>query len=129
MTAAATTGPKSDPRPPSSTPAISCAPEIEASFSNLRVQRRRFSKRIFAAEAEIFSAGEVFDRDGLERDLGTEAKQHLRRRRGAKQEGKCVGCVEAGLSPRFHGAKPRHHTNTGSLVLLFNFFQASGFAL
>src|ERR1700688_5029062 len=99
MTAPATTGPKSDPRPTSSTPAINCAPDTQASFSNLRVQRRRFSKRIFAAEAEIFSAGEVFDRDGLERDLGTEAKQHLRRRRGPKQEWNVTICVEAGLRP------------------------------
>src|SRR5215469_1329680 len=57
MTAAATTGPKSDPRPTSSTPATSAAPEPHASFSYFRVQRRRFSRRNFAAEGESFLSG------------------------------------------------------------------------
>src|SRR6202166_3632349 len=109
MTAAATTGPKSDPRPTSSTPAISCAPETQASFSNLRVQRRRFSKRSFAAEAEIFSAGEVFDRGGLERDLGTEAKQHLRRRRGPKQEWNVTIVRKRGFAPLRRDKAPSPH--------------------
>src|SRR5438067_525006 len=52
MTAAATTGPNNDPRPTSSTPATSVAPEPHASFSYLRVQWRRFSRRSFMADAE-----------------------------------------------------------------------------
>jgi hypothetical protein len=72
ITAAATTGPKSDPRPTSSIPATSVAPVAQASFSNFRVQRSLFNKRSLAAEAEIFSALEIFDFDDLERALGTE---------------------------------------------------------
>jgi hypothetical protein len=83
MTAAATTGPNSDPRPTSSTPAICVAPAAQARFSNLRVQRSFFSKRNLAAEAEIPSALEGFD---VRADLDTDADQHLRRRSGAKQE-------------------------------------------
>src|SRR6266568_6327605 len=57
MTAAATTGPNSDPRPTSSTPATSFAPDAHATFSYFNVQRRRFSSRSFAAAGEIvFSA-------------------------------------------------------------------------
>src|SRR5579872_1851267 len=52
MTAAATTGPKSEPRPTSSTPAIRRAPDCHAIFSNFVVQRRRLSKRSLAAAAE-----------------------------------------------------------------------------
>src|SRR6266576_4054349 len=52
MTAAATTGPKSDPRPTSSAPATSFAPVAQARFSNLRVQRSLFSRRSFAAAGE-----------------------------------------------------------------------------
>ena len=44
ITAAATTGPNSEPRPTSSTPATSVAPLAQASFSNLSVQRSVFSK-------------------------------------------------------------------------------------
>src|SRR5580704_14064164 len=82
MTAAATTGPNSDPRPTSSTPATSCAPEAHARFSNFRVQRSFFSKRSLAAEAEIPSAFEVFDE---REELDTESHQHLRRRTDGKQ--------------------------------------------
>src|SRR6266853_2269902 len=86
MTAAATTGPNSDPRPTSSTPATSCAPAAQARFSNLRVQRSFFSRRNLAAEAEIPSGFEVFEvRANLEPDLDTDADQHLRRRRRTKQ--------------------------------------------
>ena len=53
MTAAATTGPNSDPRPTSSTPAISFAPAIHASFSNLVVHLSVFSRRSLAADLEI----------------------------------------------------------------------------
>src|SRR5262249_60946102 len=52
MTAAATTAPKSDPRPTSSTPATNCAPSAQALFSNFRVQRRRFSRRNLAADGD-----------------------------------------------------------------------------
>src|SRR3981081_3367508 len=83
MTAAATTGPKSDPRPTSSTPATYVAPAVQARFSNLRVQRSFFSKRNLAAEAETPSVFDFFD---VEADLDTDAAQHLRRRSGAKQE-------------------------------------------
>src|ERR1700686_460873 len=83
MTAAATTGPNSDPRPTSSTPATSCAPAAHARFSNLRVQRSFFNKRNLAVAAETPS---VFDFLDVEADLDTDADQHLRRRSGAKQE-------------------------------------------
>src|ERR1700681_817601 len=83
MTAAATTGPNSDPRPTSSTPAMCVAPAAQARFSNSRVQRSFFSRRNLAAEAEIFSALEVFD---VRVDLDTDADQHLRRRGGTTQE-------------------------------------------
>ena len=53
MTAAATTGPNSDPRPTSSTPATSVAPRAQASFSNFSVQRSFFSRRSLAADAEM----------------------------------------------------------------------------
>src|SRR5277367_2955555 len=80
ITAAATTGPKSDPRPTSSTPATKVAPAAQARFSNLRVQRRLFSSRNFAADAEILSALEVFGvRKDKDKDLDTNACQHLRR--------------------------------------------------
>lgn len=61
MTAAATTGPKSDPRPTSSTPATCRVPVAQARFSKLRVQRSFFRKRNLAVAAETFSALEVFD--------------------------------------------------------------------
>src|SRR6266496_1324592 len=54
MTAAATTGPNSDPRPTSSTPATSVAPDAHASFSYFTVQRRLFNSRSFAAAGESF---------------------------------------------------------------------------
>src|ERR1700674_3199332 len=107
MTAAATTGPNSDPRPTSSTPATNCAPAAHARFSNLRVQRSFFSKRNLAAEAEIPSALEVFAvRTDFEADLDTDADQHLRRRSGAKQEQMFDECVEAGLCPVLTGQSP-----------------------
>src|ERR1022692_3508618 len=93
ITAAATTGPNSDPRPTSSTPATCSAPAAQARFSKFRVQRSFFSKRNFAAEGDTPSAFEVFDLDGLD----TEADQHLRRRRDGKQEQKSQDCVDAGL--------------------------------
>src|ERR1700676_3401787 len=124
MTAAATTGPNSDPRPTSSTPATSCAPAAQARFSNLRVQRSFFSKRNLAAEAEIPSALEVFAvRTDLEAGLDTDADQHLRRRSGAKQEQMFDECVEAGLLPRLNRAEPRHHTTRNRPLLFFNFFK------
>lgn len=52
MTAAATTGPNSEPRPTSSTPATKCAPSCHTFFSNLRVQWSLFNRRSLAAEAE-----------------------------------------------------------------------------
>src|SRR6202047_4352783 len=130
MTAAATTGPNSDPRPTSSTPATSCAPAAHARFSNLRVHRSFFSKRNLAAEAEIPSALEVFAvRTDFEAGLDTDADQHLRRRSGAKQEQMFDECVEAGLPPRMDGAEPRHHTTRNRRLLLFDFFQTCGLAL
>src|ERR1700694_4640511 len=108
MTAAATTGPNSDPRPTSSTPATSCAPAAQARFSNLRVHRSFFSKRILAAEAEIPSALEVFAvRTDFEAGLDTDADQHLRRRSGAKQEQMVDEFVEGGPLPPLHRAEPR----------------------
>src|SRR5437016_11655468 len=56
MTAAATTGPNRHPRPTSSTPATSFAPESHARFSNFCVHFSRLSKRIFSADAESFFA-------------------------------------------------------------------------
>src|SRR5208282_6333372 len=103
ITAAATTGPNSDPRPTSSTPATYCAPAAQARFSKLRVQRSFFSKRSFAAEAESLSALGAFD---VHADLDTEADQHLRRRRGRKQERMFDDCVEAGLRPAWTGRSP-----------------------
>src|ERR1700730_2699867 len=103
MTAAATTGPNSDPRPTSSTPATYVAPAVQARFSNLRVQRSFFSKRNLAVAAEILSALEVFD---VRVDLDTDADQHLRRRSGAKQEQMFDEGVEAGLRPAWTGQSP-----------------------
>src|SRR5216684_2759164 len=125
MTAAATTGPNSDPRPTSSTPATCFAPAAQARFSNLRVQRSFFSKRNLAAEAEIPSAFEVFD---VGADLDTEADQHLRRRRDGKQEPKFDDRVEAGLRPAWTGQSPVPTQEAGRL-LLFDFFQSRGLAL
>ncbi len=86
ITAAATTGPNSDPRPTSSTPATSSAPAAQARFSNSRVQRSFFSSRNFAAEAEMLPAAEVVAGDvDLRRELDTESDPHLRRRSRAKQ--------------------------------------------
>src|SRR5208337_328687 len=103
ITAAATTGPNSDPRPTSSTPATCSAPAAQACFSKLRVQRSFFRKRNLAAEAETLSAFGAFD---VGADLGTEANQHLRRRRGGKQEQTFDDCVEAGLHPAWTGQSP-----------------------
>src|ERR1035441_8568900 len=80
ITAAATTGPNSDPRPTSSTPATWCAPAAHARFSKLSVQRSFFSRRNLAADAESFA-----DFDGR-LDVDTGSSQHLRRRRSRKQE-------------------------------------------
>jgi hypothetical protein len=49
------------------------------------VQRSFFSRRNLATEAEILSAFEAFDERA---EFDTEADQHLRRRRGGKQEQK-----------------------------------------
>jgi hypothetical protein len=67
------------------------------------VQRSFLSKRNLAVAAEIFSALEVFD---VRVDLDTDADQHLRRRRGAKQEQMFDECVEAGLRPAWTGQSP-----------------------
>src|SRR5208337_2211903 len=121
ITAAATTGPNSDPRPTSSTPATRSAPAAQARLSKLRVQRSFFSKRNLTAEAETPSAFEFFD---LDADLGTESTRHLRPRKRAKQEQILCG---SRASPRLDGAKPRHHTKTR--LLLLDFFQSRGLAL
>src|SRR5450631_1719553 len=52
ITAAATTGPKREPRPTSSTPATKTAPFDHALFSYFKVQCRRLRSRSFAADAE-----------------------------------------------------------------------------
>src|SRR6476660_5780600 len=57
MTAPATTGPKSDPRTTSSTPATSLAPDAHASFSYLSVQRSRLSRRSLAVSREPSLSG------------------------------------------------------------------------
>src|SRR6266481_5254968 len=103
MTAAATTGPNSDPRPTSSTPATCVAPAAQARFSNFSVQRSFFSKRNFAVAAGTPSGFDVFD---VEADLDTDAAQHLRRRSGAKQEQMFDESVEAGLRPAWTGQSP-----------------------
>src|SRR5438270_5295211 len=56
MTAAATTGPKRAPRPTSSTPATSCAPSAQASFSYLRVHLSFFSSRSFSVDIDRCSS-------------------------------------------------------------------------
>src|SRR5438132_13278907 len=94
MTAAATTGPNSDPRPTSSTPATYVAPAAQARFSNLRVQRNFFRRRSLAVAAETPSVFDFFD---VEADLDTDADQHLRRRSGAKQEQKVLASSVARL--------------------------------
>src|ERR1035437_80551 len=124
ITAAATTGPNSDPRPTSSTPATCSAPSAHARFSKFRVQRSFFSKRNFAAEGDTPSAFEVFDLDGLD----TEADQHLRRRRDGKQEQKFHDCVDAGLRPAWTGQSPVP-TQAAGRLLLFDFFQPGGLSL
>src|SRR5580658_8609033 len=113
MTAAATTGPKRDPRPTSSTPATSSAPDSHARFSNLRVQRSFFNRRSLAAEAEM--PFNFFEEDAdLERDLDTALAQHLRRSDRAKQEEMCSKVVwlrsfallGRGEAPSPHKASP-----------------------
>src|ERR1017187_7648363 len=108
ITAAATTGPNSDPRPTSSTPATHFAPAAQARFSKLRVQRSFFNRRNLAAEAEMPSSFEV----DLEPDLDTESAQHLRRRRGGKQEQKFSVAVG--------------YWQLGTALLLFDFLQSRG---
>src|SRR3954470_15842308 len=56
MTAAATTGPKRAPRPTSSTPATSCAPSAQASFSYLRVHLSFFRSRSFSVDIDRCSS-------------------------------------------------------------------------
>src|SRR5260370_26255778 len=119
MTAAATTGPNSDPRPTSSTPATCRAPAAQARFSKFRVQRSFFRKRNLAAEAET----PAFD---VEADLDTEADQHLRRRRRTRQVQILCG---SGASHGLDGAEHRHHTKRNRCLLLFDFFQPGGLAL
>ncbi len=110
MTAAATTGPNSDPRPTSSTPATCCAPVAQARFSKFRVQRSFFNSRNLAAEAETPSAFRRFDEDA---DLDTGSAQHLRRRRRAKQEQKFDACCGSGAMPR-SGRGPSAPLRAGS---------------
>src|SRR5208282_592733 len=135
MTAAATTGPNSEPRPTSSTPATCMAPVAHARFSNFSVQRSFFRSRSLAAEAEILSALESFDE---REDLDTEADQHLRRSRRANASAAFAVrrsvCVVAGLRPAGTGHSPvttrQHHTRISQQnLLLFDFLQACGFAL
>src|SRR5712691_5691372 len=102
MTAAATTGPNSDPRPTSSTPATNCAPAAQARFSNLRVQRNFFRRRSLMVAAET-AEFEAFDAWDFEADLDTEADQHLRRSRHATQGHILCG---SGASPGLDGASP-----------------------
>src|ERR1035438_9959512 len=114
ITAAATTGPNSDPRPTSSTPATCSAPVAHASFSNLSVQRSFFNSRSFAAEAEIFSRLEFsFEALNAEADLDTDLDtgviQHLRRRRDAKQEQKLSLLGGRGFAPSWRGRAPPPH--------------------
>src|SRR5437660_3705345 len=106
MTAAATTGPNSDPRPTSSTPATCVAPAAQARFSNLRVQRNFFRRRSLMVAAET-AEFEAFDaHTDFEADLDTDADQHLRRRSGGKQEQMFDECVEAGLRLAWTGQGP-----------------------
>src|SRR4051812_15520415 len=72
MTAPATTGPKSDPRPTSSTPAMSFAPEDQASFSYLVVQWSLLSRRSFRADLERDFSPLFLDFAFLVELLGTE---------------------------------------------------------
>src|SRR5260370_486745 len=126
ITSAATTGPNSDPRPTSSTPATCSAPAAQARFSKFSVQRSFFSRRSLAVAAETPSVSDFFD---VEPDLDTESDQHLRRRRRVTQERILCG---SGASPRLDGAEPRRHTNARRKkrrLLLFDFFQTCGFAL
>src|ERR1700690_1940386 len=101
ITAAATTGPNSDPRPTSSTPATCCAPINQARFSNLSVQRSFFSRRSLAADAEMSPECERFLESfdagaDLEADLDTgivsifaEEELRCKRRRGGNQKSTC----------------------------------------
>src|SRR5580704_6983463 len=52
MTAAATTGPNSEPRPTSSTPATSFAPDAQADFSYFNVHFSLFSSRSLSVALE-----------------------------------------------------------------------------
>src|ERR1019366_23137 len=126
MTAAATTGPNSDPRPTSSTPATCCAPAAQARFSKFRVQRSFFSKRNLAAEAETPSAFEVLD---VGADLDTEADQHLRRRRRAKQEQTAAPRRGSAQEKVFCRRLGRRRPKKSNRCLLFDFFQSRGLAL
>src|SRR5664280_1828630 len=81
MTAAATTGPKSEPRPTSSTPATNFAPVAHASFSNFVVHLSFLRRRSLAAALEmglpsfvvavLFDLGTVVRREGCRPLKGT----------------------------------------------------------
>src|SRR3954471_19685471 len=66
MTAAATTGPKREPRPTSSAPATMRAPVSQARFSNFNVHRRLLSNRSLAAAGDMPAAFEFRDRERKE---------------------------------------------------------------
>src|SRR5664279_414790 len=126
MTAAATTGPNSDPRPTSSTPAMYVAPAAHARFSNFSVQRSFLSRRNLAVEADT----PVFDVDA---GLDTEADQHLRPRSGVTQEQMFHDVWKRGFATPGRGKAPSPHKHRAGWkkrgLLLFDFFQPSGFAL
>src|SRR6202022_240189 len=84
MTAAATTGPNSEPRPTSSTPATRRAPSCHTFFSNLRGQRSLLSRRGLAAEADSGLSDASLSRG----DTGLWEQQHLRLNRD------CAATVE-----------------------------------
>ncbi len=68
ITAAATTGPNSEPRPTSSTPATKRAPNCHIFFSNLSVQRSFLSRRSLTAEAESDFAESDLSFSGTEQE-------------------------------------------------------------
>jgi hypothetical protein len=102
MTAAATTGPKREPRPTSSTPATNFAPVAHANFSNFVVHFSLFSRRSLAAALEsglpsfvvgavFFDLGTVVRREGYHPLKGT----LLCRRAGLLYAARFAGCVVA----------------------------------
>src|SRR5260370_14691791 len=102
MTARATTGPKSEPRPTSSTPATMIAPVAQARFSWRKVQCNFFSRRNLAAEGESGRAGDC---------SVTEGKgfvHHLRReQRFLQVKFSIVG--QLGVTDRGQFVLPTHH--------------------